>query len=92
MIFFAETFGIAVFCADSLMARGLHAIRMERAVKLPVVEIRVTAQELGDTRFRFGMRPLSVGERNRLVFMTGRGMPYGLAGRLRSSKFVRATR
>ncbi|MBQ6986904.1 MAG: sigma 54-interacting transcriptional regulator [Oscillibacter sp.] len=33
---------------DILMARGLHAIRMKRAVKLPVVEIRVTAQELGE--------------------------------------------
>ena len=33
---------------DILMARGPHAIRMKRAVKLPVVEIRVTAQELGE--------------------------------------------
>ena len=33
---------------DILMARGLHAIRMKHAVKLPVVEIRVTAQELGE--------------------------------------------
>lgn len=33
---------------DMIMARGLHAITIKRAVKLPVVEIRVTAQELGE--------------------------------------------
>ena len=33
---------------DIIMARGLHAIKIKRSVKLPVVEIRVTAQELGE--------------------------------------------
>lgn len=33
---------------DMIMARGLHAMKIKRAVKLPVVEIRVTAQELGE--------------------------------------------
>ena len=33
---------------DMIMARGLHAIKIKRSVKLPVVEIRVTAQELGE--------------------------------------------
>ena len=33
---------------DIIMARGLHAIKIKRSVKLPVVEIRVTAQKVGE--------------------------------------------
>lgn len=32
---------------ELIVARGLHASKIKRCVKLPVVEIRVTAQELG---------------------------------------------
>lgn len=32
---------------ELIIARGLHASKIKRCVKLPVVEIRVTAQELG---------------------------------------------